>query len=73
VLLLLVVVLILLLGDPHGVNTWVILITYFTLCHSTLVMFGAFGLAKAMAGQSWRYPLVGAPLLPESGEPASHG
>lgn len=61
-LLVLVTLLILVLGGFHGVHTWVILILYFTLCHSTLVMFGAYGLAKALAGQCWRYPLVGRPL-----------
>ncbi|MDP3539239.1 MAG: hypothetical protein Q8S26_11125 [Azonexus sp.] len=39
--------------------TWVLVIMYFTCIHSTLVMFGMFGLAKAMAGQTWRYPLIG--------------
>ena len=42
--------------------TWVMVIMYFTCIHSTLVMFGMFGLAKAMAGQSWRYPLIGPAL-----------
>jgi hypothetical protein len=32
---------------------------YFTCIHSTLVLLGAFGLAKALAGQAWRYPLIG--------------
>lgn len=54
--------LILLLGGYDGPNVWAIVITYFTLCHSMLIMFGAYGLAKAMAGQCWRYPLVGRPL-----------
>jgi len=54
--------LILLLGGYHGPHVWVVVITYFTACHSMLVMFGAYGLAKAMAGQCWRYPLVGRPL-----------
>ena len=54
--------LILLLGGYKGPNVWAIVITYFTLCHSMLIMFGAYGLAKAMAGQCWRYPLVGRPL-----------
>jgi uncharacterized Tic20 family protein len=39
--------------------TWVAVIMYFTCVHSTLVMFGMFGLAKALAGQTWRYPLIG--------------
>ena len=39
--------------------TWVIVVLYFTLCHTTLVLLGALGLAKAMSGQFYRYPLVG--------------
>jgi hypothetical protein len=54
--------LILLLGGYEGPHVWVVVITYFTFCHSMLVVLGAFGLAKAMAGQCWRYPLVGRPL-----------
>lgn len=61
-LLVLVNVLILLLGGYRGAHTWVVVITYFTLAHSMLVVFGAYGLAKAMAGQCWRFPLVGRPL-----------
>ena len=40
----------------------VLVIMYFTCIHSTLVMFGMFGLAKAMAGQAWRFPLIGPAL-----------
>lgn len=64
VLLVVVNALILLLGGYRGPYVWVIVITYFTFCHSLLVMFGAYGLAKAMAGQCWRFPLVG-PRLPD--------
>jgi len=46
-------------GGLHWEWTWVVVILYFTCIHSTLVMFGMFGLAKAMAGQAWRYPLIG--------------
>lgn len=60
--------LILLLGGYEGPHVWTIVITYFTLCHSMLVMFGAYGLAKAMAAQCWRYPLVGRPLPPGCGQ-----
>jgi len=49
----------LLLGGLHWEWTWVLVIMYFTCIHSTLVMFGMFGLAKALAGQAWRYPLIG--------------
>lgn len=54
--------LIILLGGYRGANTWVIVVVYFTVCHSTLVMLGIIGLAKAMAGQCWRFPLVGRAL-----------
>lgn len=53
--------LILLLGGYQAHGTWVVLILYFTICHSTLVLYGIVGLAKAMAGQCWRYPLIGCP------------
>ncbi|MCB1788862.1 MAG: hypothetical protein KDJ24_01070 [Gammaproteobacteria bacterium] len=53
---------ILLLGGYRGPHVWVVVITYFTFCHSMLVLFGAFGLSKAMAGQCWRYPLIGRTL-----------
>lgn len=59
ILLVVVNVMILLLGGYQGVHTWVVLIIYFTVCHSTLVLFGVVGLAKAMAGQCWRFPLIG--------------
>jgi hypothetical protein len=62
VLLVIVNLLILSLGGYRSSHTWVILITYFTLAHSTLVVFGAIGLSRALAGQCWRYPLVGRPL-----------
>ncbi len=51
--------LIILLGGYAAPNTWVIVIIYFTTCHSTLVLLGVLGLAKAMAGQKYVYPLVG--------------
>jgi hypothetical protein len=39
--------------------TWVIIIPYFIICHSTLVLLGIFGLAKAMAGDNFHYPMIG--------------
>lgn len=39
--------------------TWVAVILYFTCIHSTLIVFGCLGLAKAMAGRPYRYPLIG--------------
>ncbi len=64
VLLVLANALILALGGYTAPVTWVVLIVYFTVCHSTLVLLGVVGLAKAMAGQCWRYPLLGRPLPP---------
>lgn len=54
--------LILMLGGYDGAYVWAIVITYFVVCHAMLVLCGAYGLAKAMAGQCWRYPLIGRPL-----------
>lgn len=47
------------LGGIHGPWTWVLVLTYFICVHSMLVLLGMFALAKAMAGQVWRYPLIG--------------
>ena len=54
--------LILALGGLDWAWTWVVLVLYFTCIHSTLVLFGMYGLIKAMAGQVWRFPLIGPPL-----------
>ena len=59
VLLILANGLILALGGYHAPATWVILILYFTTCHASLVLLGVLGLSKAMAGQCYRYPLLG--------------
>lgn len=50
---------IVLLGGYTSANTWTVAIVYFTTCHSTLVLLGMVGLAKAMAGQAYVFPLVG--------------
>jgi hypothetical protein len=39
--------------------TWVVVIPYFIVCHSTLVLLGIFGLARAMAGKRFHYPIIG--------------
>ncbi len=62
VLLIIVNLLILFLGGYHGAYTWLVVISYFTICHSSLILLGMFGLAKAMAGQCYCYPLVGRPI-----------
>ncbi|HAJ92205.1 MAG TPA: hypothetical protein DCO71_06270 [Gammaproteobacteria bacterium] len=61
-LLLLANIIIVLLGGYRSPNTWMVVIIYFTTCHATLVLLGVMGLARAMAGQCFRYPLVGRPL-----------
>ena len=48
-----------LVGGLHWEYTWVAVILYFTCIHSTLVLFGMYGLIKALAGQTWRFPLIG--------------
>ncbi|MCM8856220.1 MAG: hypothetical protein LC541_12530 [Candidatus Thiodiazotropha sp.] len=62
VLLVLVNLFIVLMGGYSGPNTWMAVIIYFTLCHSTLILIGMFGLAKALAGKCFRYPLIGRAL-----------
>ncbi|WP_290690372.1 hypothetical protein [Aquabacterium sp.] len=47
------------MGGLHWPWTWVVVITYFVCIHGVLVLMGMFALAKAMAGQPWRYPLIG--------------
>ncbi len=39
--------------------TWVIVVIYFTCVHSTLILLGMLGLAKAMTGKPYVYPVVG--------------
>ena len=49
------------LGGFSEPSTWVVVILYFTLCHAALVLIGTLGLARALAGKAYRYPLVGRP------------
>jgi uncharacterized membrane protein len=51
--------LIILTGGLDAAWTWVVLILYFTCIHSTLILFGMYALIKAMAGERWRFPLIG--------------
>lgn len=43
----------------EDVNVWIIVVIVFTIIHATMVLLGVLGLAKAMAGKCWRYPVVG--------------
>jgi uncharacterized membrane protein len=62
ILLVVVNAFIILFGGYEGPNTWVIVILYFTICHSCLILLGMLGLAKALSGKCFRYPLIGRTL-----------
>lgn len=51
--------LIIVLGGFQNPATWAIVLVYFIVCHASLVLLGMLGLSKAMAGQMWRFPIVG--------------
>lgn len=54
-------VIVIALSDYRSEYTWVAVISYLVCIHSALVMLGVLGLAKAMAGQKFIYPLIGKP------------
>lgn len=60
-LLLAVNAVIIFIGGYDSHYTWLVVVIYFTVFHATLVLLGTVGLAKAMAGQNYRYPLIGRP------------
>ncbi len=47
------------LGGFNNPWSWVIGVLYFTFVHSTLILLGVLGLARAANGRSWRYPVFG--------------
>lgn len=51
--------LIIVFGGYTAAHIWVIVILYFTIGHSTFILLGILGLARAMAGQKFIYPVVG--------------
>lgn len=59
ILLLLINGIIILTGGYQSPWVWVIVGLYFTVCHAGLVLLGLIGLAKAMAGQGFHFPLIG--------------
>lgn len=65
VLIIIVSALILFLGGYQSASVWVVVILYFTTIHATLIFLGVIGLVKALAGQCWRYPLIGRSLPSE--------
>lgn len=50
---------IILLGGYDSAWTWIVVVLYFTTCHSTLIFCGAIGLSRALAGKPFRFPLIG--------------
>lgn len=50
---------IILLGGYDSAYTWIVVVLYFTTCHSTLIFCGAIGLSRALAGKPFRFPLIG--------------
>ena len=67
ILLVVVNALIVLLGGYAGPNIWVIVILYFTICHSSLILLGMLGLAKSLAGKCFKYPFIGGSLPEDCG------
>ena len=43
----------------EDVTLWMIVVLAFTIVHASMVLLGVVGLARAMAGKCWRYPLFG--------------
>jgi hypothetical protein len=59
VFLMIVSSLIIFFGGFQSPFTWMVLILYFLCCHSVFILFGVLGLARAMAKQTFVYPLIG--------------
>lgn len=60
VMLIIVNVIILLFGGYTSPATWMIVILYFITIHASLIYIGTYGLARAMNGKHYHYPLIGA-------------
>ena len=58
-LLTVVPVVIALMGNIDQPATWTVLILYFLCCHAALVLLGVLGLSRAIASQTFVYPLLG--------------
>lgn len=50
---------VLLIGGFACMWSWFAVILYFIVFHSTLVLCGMVGLSRALAGQPYRFPLIG--------------
>lgn len=62
VLLVAACLLIVLAGGLDWAWTWVMVVLYFTLIHSTLILLGMLGLARALSGREYVYPVIGRPF-----------
>lgn len=51
--------LIILFSGYQNPSTWVMALLYFVSVHAAFVLLGTIGLAKAMAGKPYRFPLIG--------------
>lgn len=61
VMLVLVNALVIFFGGYHSPSTWLIVILYFVTIHATFILLGSLGLARAMAGKHYHFPLFGRP------------
>lgn len=52
-------VVIALVGNLDHPTTWIVLLLYVLCCHATLVLLGVLGLSRAIAGETFVYPLLG--------------
>jgi uncharacterized membrane protein len=56
------IVVLLRMQGMEDMNLWMIVVLAFTIMHASMVLLGVVGLARAMAGKCWRYPLFGKAL-----------
>jgi uncharacterized Tic20 family protein len=56
------IVMLLKMWGLEDVVVWIFVVIAFTIIHATMVLIGVLGLAKAMAGKCWRYPVFGRAL-----------
>ena len=59
IMLVLVNALIILFGGYDSPSVWIIVILYLTSFHTVFIIYGTFGLTRAMNGQHYHYPLIG--------------
>lgn len=59
-----IIAILLFLGGLNSPYTWTVVVLYFTLIHSSLILMGVIGLVKAMAGEHFVYPVIGKKFVP---------